>query len=142
MEFIYAQSPGNMKGLLIGMLFASEGIAVGLSSLVTLIIAKGAPVFHFCSFFGNTRGFYKQVLNAASKCTERLHQGFRYSCTDGILFVYLILAVVAVVSAILFGVGACMYKPRRRDQDPYMPIWLMEDREEPRIKHMLRKCCC
>lgn len=139
-EFIYAQSPSNMKGLLIGMLFASEGVAIGLSAVATLIISKFAPAYHFCAFFGNTRSFYSQVLDIGSSCKEKLHDSV-FGCTDGVLFWYLILAVFAVVSAVLFGVGAHRYKLRRRDQDPYMPIWLLEDRET-KIKHMLRKCCC
>ena len=44
-EFIYAQSPGNMKWLLIGMLFASYGIALALSGLITLVLSLAPPVF-------------------------------------------------------------------------------------------------
>ena len=140
MEFIYAQSPGNVKGLLIGMLFASEGIAMGLSALVTLIVSKCAPPTHFTSFFGNTHDFSSLALNISSPCRQHL-QHSTFGCADGVLFSYLVLAVIAIVSAVLFGVGAVSYKHRRRDQDPYMPIWFLEERETG-IKHMLRRCCC
>jgi preprotein translocase subunit SecY len=130
-----------MKGVLIGMLFASEGIAMGISALITLIVAKGAPASNFAAFFGNTRDFYKEVLNANSSCRERLKESL-FACTDGTLSVYLIFAVIAVIFTVLFGVGACMYKNRRRDADPYLPIWLMEDKQESKMKSFFRKCCC
>ena len=137
MEFIYAQSPGNTKGLLIGMLFASEGMAMGLSAILTLVVSKLTPTGHFCSFFGNARDFYLKVLDKSSECW----QGSTFVCSDGVLFVYLVLALIAIIFAVLFCVGAILYKHRRRDQDPYMPIWFMEDRETG-IRHMIRRCCC
>ncbi len=139
-EFIYAQSPGNMKGMLIGMLFASEGISMGLSALVTLALSR-APPYHFCSFFGNERSFYMEVLNFGSNCRAELKDSI-FGCADGILFAYIILAGIAVTSAVVFGVAAVRYKRRRRDQDPYMPLWLIPDDRETTLRSIIRKCCC
>ena len=68
-EFIYAQAPGSMKGLLIGMLFASEGIAMGLSAIITFILSF-SPNYQFFAFFANTPDFYKEVLNGTSSCLQ------------------------------------------------------------------------
>lgn len=141
MEFIYAQSPSNMKGMLIGMLFASEGLALGLNALATVLISKLVPPYHFCSFFGNTLKFYLAALNPASTCRKALRESM-FGCVDGILFAYLILAVIAIISAVLFGVAAVTYKRRRRDKDPYMPIWLFAEGKETTLQYLIRKCCC
>ena len=129
-----------MKGMLIGLLFASEGIALGLSAFVTLILSR-APAYHFCSFFGNTRTFYREVLELGSSCRSKLTASM-FGCVDGVLFAYMVLAGIAVVSAVVFGVAAVRYKRRRRDQDPYMPIWLIPDDRETTIRSIIRKCCC
>lgn len=141
MEFIYAQSPGNMKGMLIGLLFASEGISMGLSALVTLTLSKASPQNHFCSFFGNKRTFYKEVLDVGSSCRAKLKDSL-FGCVDGILFAYIILAGIAATSAVVFAVAAIRYKRRRRDSDPYMLLWLIPDDNETTIRSIIRKCCC
>lgn len=138
MEFIYAQSPGNMKGMLIGMLFASEGIAMGVLGFITFVISR-VPMYHFCSFFGNSRGFYSHVLDGS--CKAELGKAV-FGCTDGIMFSYIILALISIVSAIMFAMGATLYKKRRRDLDPYMPVWLIPEDRETKLKRALRKCCC
>ena len=140
-EFIYAQSPGNMKGLLIGLLFASEGISMGLSALVTLTLSEASPQNHFCSFFGNKRMYYKEVLDTWSPCRAKLQDSI-FGCVDGILFAYMILGGIAVMSAVVFAVAALRYKPRRRDSDPYMPLWLIPDDKETAMHSIIRKCCC
>ena len=127
-----------MKGMLIGMLFASEGIAMGVSGLVTFIISR-VPKYHFCSFFGNSRSFYSHILDGS--CREELG-GSLFGCTDGVLFSYIILALISIASAIMFAVGATSYKKRRRDQDPYMPVWLIPEDRESKLKRALRRCCC
>ena len=40
-EFVCAQSPYNMRGLLIGLLYALGGIANGLAGLIVLIFGEG-----------------------------------------------------------------------------------------------------
>lgn len=140
-EFIYAQSPGSMKGLLIGMLFASEGIAMGLSAIVTVIISFSAHNYSFFSFFANNVEFYIEVLDAASNCTKAIKES-PFGCNDGILFVYALLIVVSILSAIFFGIAAMRYKYRRRDQDPYMLLWLIPEDKESRLQRIVRKCCC
>lgn len=127
-----------MKGMLIGMLFASEGIAMGVSGLVTLVISR-VPMYHFCSFFGNSRRFYAHVLDGG--CKAELKEA-TFGCTDGILFSYIVLALISIASAVMFAVGAVAYKKRRRDLDPYMPVWLIPEDRESRLKRALRKCCC
>jgi len=56
MEFIYAQSPVYMKGLLLGCFFFMQGIAVVLGSLLILSQSKGNSKYweHFKSFLAIT----------------------------------------------------------------------------------------
>ena len=129
-----------MKGMLIGILFAAEGIAMGISALV-IIMVSFIPPFHFCSFFGNTREFFSQVLNVASECRKKHSDSF-FGCTDGVLFVYVLFAIIAVISVAVFAVSAYKYKHRQRDRDPYLPIWLIPEDRQSTLQHIVRKCCC
>ncbi len=131
-----------MKGILIGMLFASEGLSLGLSSLVLTLI-KQVPQYNFFAFFGNSETFYDQVFNITSTCRLNLYKSdFIHACSDGVIFGYSIFAVIAVISAIVFVIAAVNYKKRRRDHDPYMPIWLIPEDKQTKIQYIVRKCCC
>ena len=61
-EFIYAQSPAYMKGILLGLLFGTEGIATGFAA-VFIALQDCAPQLGFCSFFGNTNFFWDNATS-------------------------------------------------------------------------------
>ena len=114
MEFIYAQSPGAMKGLLLGMLFFTSGMAMGFSSL--LIFLQGmANTFEFTSYFGNSYNM-QESLNCLSSMGRE--------CVDGPLFSYIVLAVAVLVSFIVFILAAYKYTPRRRGIEPHYNPYL------------------
>ena len=91
LEFISAQSPQSMKGLLIGVFFAIKGIFQLISTVVLFL------------FSTNTIWVRKHVT-AVTNC------GFGY-----LLFT----CVAALVGLILFSVVAKRYKYRERDDRPY-----------------------
>ena len=113
-EFIYAQSPGAMKGLLLGMLFLTTGMAMGFSALI-IYLQKYAHRFHFLSYFGNSKFYVKDIL----ECAAQPHETEK--CWDGPLFSYIILAVTVVLSGIVFMIAAVKYTFRRRDIEPFDP---------------------
>ena len=110
MEFIYAQSPGAMKGLLLGMLFLTSGLAMGLSA-VFIYLQSFADPFNFISFFGNSNTYVEDIF----KCliNDKKH------CMDGPLFCFILLAVVVLFSAAIFVKATLKYTFRRRDVEPY-----------------------
>ena len=91
LEFISAQSPQSMKGLLIGVFFAIQGIFQLISTIVLFL------------FSTNTIWVRKHVT-AVTNC------GFGY---------FLFTCVAALVGLILFSVVAKRYKNRERDDRPY-----------------------
>ena len=91
LEFISAQSPQSMKGLLIGVFFAIKGTFQLISTIVLFL------------FSTNTIWVRKHVT-AVTNC------GFGY-----LLFT----CVAALVGLILFSVVAKRYKYRERDDRPY-----------------------
>ena len=91
LEFISAQSPQSMKGLLIGIFFAINGISQLIGTVVLFL------------FSTNTIWVSKHV-KAVTNC------GFGY-----LLFI----CVAALVGLVLFSVVAKKYKYRERDDRPY-----------------------
>ena len=92
LEFISAQSPQSMKGLLIGMFFALKGIFQLISSAVLFL------------FSTNRIWVRSRHINAVTNC------GFGY-----LLFT----CVAGLIGLILFSVVAKRYKYRERDDRPY-----------------------
>ena len=94
-EFISAQSPHSMKGLLIGLLFAIQGIFKFLGAISVL-------PFSLKTLW---EGSYMQShLPSITNC------GFGY---------LLLNCTVALVSLVLFTVAAKRYKYRERNDPPY-----------------------
>ena len=114
MEFIYAQSPGAMKGLLLGMLFLTSGLAMGFSALA-IYLQGFAEQFHFLAYFGNSKSYVKDIL----KCISDHHN--KSPCVDGPLFAYIILAIAVVLSCTVFVMAAFKYTLRKRDIEPFDP---------------------
>ena len=111
-EFIYAQSPAVMKGLLLGLLFGTEGVAMGVAAF--LIFLQGqAKKFSFFSFFGNSDHYVKELIECVS---DR-----RKYCTDSPLFSYILVSIIVVLSVVFFCWAAFKYQFRKRDPDPYNP---------------------
>lgn len=113
MEFIYAQSPAAMKGILLGLLFGTEGIAMGCSAFVIYLQGK-AEKFNYFSFFGNSNHYVQDFL-------YRCLHGKHYRCEDGPQFAYILVGLFVFFSVIFFCVAAIRYKFRKRDMDPYNP---------------------
>ena len=111
-----------MKGLLLGLYFATAGVSTMLSAILFLILGS-LPMASFCSFFANTSTFYKEVLRPVtdSQCTGDT------PCMDSALCAYIIFTIVAVVSTVTFAIAAVKYKFRKRDPDPVFPFWLYPD---------------
>lgn len=118
MEFIYAQSPAAMKGLLLGMLFLTSGLAMGLSAAF-IYLQSFAHQLHFASFFGNSNEYIKDIF----QCLRKKHE-FLHDCTDGPLFSYILLAVVVLFSVAVFVSATVKYKFRKRDVEPYNPNFM------------------
>ena len=91
-EFISAQSPHTMKGVLVGLLFAVRG----LFQLIAAIV-----LFPFS---------LKNPWNLVAKETPQISCEFSY---------YLVISVIAFVGLVLFAVAARKYKYRKREEEPY-----------------------
>ena len=90
-EFISAQSPHSMKGLLLGTHFAIKGAYQFISSVALV---------PFTSY--------------------KLQDSEQHSLHTGCLFGYLLyICVIALIGLILFSVAARKYKYRERDDRPY-----------------------
>lgn len=101
-----------MKGLLLGMLFFTNGMAMGFSSLL-IYLQNSAPEFHFPSYFGNSKANVMDNLDCLSK---------GHNCVNGPLFSYVILAVTVLLSGVVFIIAAYKYTLRRRDVEPFNPL--------------------
>ena len=117
MEFIYAQSPGAMKGVLLGMLFLTEGIAMGFAAFIIFLQGQSHP-FHFTSFFGNSNNY---VIDILRNCLLKPHHDGELKCVDGPMFSYVLLAVVVILAIVVFTGAAIKYSFRKRDIEPYNP---------------------
>ena len=112
MEFIYAQSPAVMKGLLLGLLFGTEGVAMGVAAFFIYLQGQ-AKEFSFFSFFGNSDRYVQDLI----ECLNDKHE----SCTDSPLFSYILVSIIVILSVIFFYYAALKYQFRKRDPDPYNP---------------------
>lgn len=99
-----------MKGLLLGMLFLTTGLAMGFSALI-IYLQKFADNFHFTSYFGNSKSYVKDILKCAAD----------KECWDGPIFSYVILTGAVVLSGAAFVIAAVKYTFRRRDIEPFDP---------------------
>ena len=98
-EFIYAQSPGYMKGVLIGCLFTTEGIAMLLGSVLFAILAKVQT---------NVTGVFK---TCSSPCTcSNNSSGFAIA-------LYSIVVVIALISFVMFRCVVRNFVVRKREND-------------------------
>ena len=123
-----------MKGVLLGLFFATEGVSMLLSSLFMIILDR-LPKMSFCSYFANTKDFYHELLSNGQCMGNRtlLDNNFTNSttslyhkdgCMDSAICTYMIFVFVAILSTITFTIAACQYKFRKRDPDPVFPFWL------------------
>ena len=97
-EFIYAQSPVYMKGLLLGCLFFTEGLALTLGSLLFLSQTNGRTVFW---------EYFRTIKKNANYCDVPVEAG---SCISA----YTIIAIVTFLGIVLFFYSARSYKSRIR----------------------------
>ena len=104
-----------MKGLLLGMLFFTSGMAMGFSSLLIFLQGGKKKQFEFTSYFGNSYKVQESLNCLSSKGRE---------CVDGPLFSYIVLAVAVLVSFIVFILAAYKYTPRRRGIEPHYNPYL------------------
>ena len=153
MEFIYAQSPAAMKGLLLGLFFATAGVSTLLSSILMLVLGQLHPM-SFCSYFANTNKFYEEVLNGnqcmGNETLNSLAGGATTSlvgnaaCMDSAICAYIIFTMIALISTVMFAIAAARYKFRKRDPNPEFPFWLYPDtpKEDSACKRVLRCLCC
>ena len=96
-EFIYAQSPSYMKGLLLGCLFFIEGCALTLGSLLFVSQKKGDSVYWE----------YYKAFTSDDLCDIPIEAGSSIAA-------YIIIAVVTLLGIALFCYSAKKYKPRVR----------------------------
>ena len=94
-EFIYAQSPAYMKGLLLGCLFFTEGFSMNLGSLLILSQSTG------------TTAYWQFLKSLHHLCDARANAG---SCFAA----YTIIAITTVLGILLFLYSAKNYKTRIR----------------------------
>lgn len=126
-----------MKSFLLGLLFGTEGIAMGFASLF-IGLQNTATDDSFFSFFGNTNYFYRDVTS--HPCTTKLQNGrIANQCLDSPLFSYIILLGITLVSVSMFVVNSLRYKFRRRDADPYVHPWNHGPDEQS--SHLCPSCC-
>lgn len=98
-EFIYAQSPSDMKGLLLGCLFFIEGCALTLGSLLFVSQFKGDTVYWE----------YYKTISSDDLCTAPKETGSS-------LAAYMLIAIVTLLGIALFCYSAKKYKSRVRDK--------------------------
>ena len=91
-EFISAQSPHTMKGVLVGLLFAVRGFFQLIEALL---------LFPFS---------VKDIWNKLVRETPQISCGFSY---------YLVTSIIALVGLVLFMIAARKYKYRKREEEPY-----------------------
>ena len=97
-EFIYAQSPVYMKGLLLGCLFFTEGLALTLGSLLFLSQSKGSSVYW---------EYFSTIEKDANYCDVSVEAGSSISA-------YIIIAIITFLGIVLFFYSARNYKSRIR----------------------------
>ena len=105
-EFISAQSPYNMQGLLIGLFFSIQGIFYLLSAILQYVFS--------------TRKVYTYLFieETSFSC------GFWYYC---------IAVTLSLFGLVLFTILACRYKKRQREDWIVNEITLIEDYFVPTV---------
>lgn len=98
-EFICAQSPYNMRGLLIGIFFSFQGLS-SLASLLFQFVFSSEDVYSY-PFYGKT----------GRTC---------------VFWYFLIATGVSALGLVFYGVVACKYKRRMRD-DVFNEVALIEE---------------
>ena len=87
MEFIYAQSPHTMKGLLIGLLYFSKGVSAALAVAIFSILAIPVCAESLCNVTTNRLLWYNDIDMA-----------------------------VALIGLGMYTAAALLYKKRTRDK--------------------------
>jgi len=100
-EFIYAQSPGYMKGVLLGCLFSTEGFAMLLGSLLFVLLSKIDG-----SIFRTFNICYSEDI---CKCSDN-DNGFAIG-------LYVVVLAIALISFVMFRYAVHKYIVRKRDRD-------------------------
>ena len=90
MEFIYAQSPHAMKGLLIGLYFCGNGLGAALAAVVLVILGIHAPA--------DSSAKSKNII------------------INHVLWYIVITMTVALVGFGVYAAAAVLYKKRTRDR--------------------------
>ena len=91
-EFISAQSPHTMKGVLVGLLFAVRGF---------FQLIEAVLLFPFSA---------KTIWNKVAIETPQISCEFSY---------YLVTSFIALVGLVLFAIAARKYQYRKREEEPY-----------------------
>ena len=94
-EFISAQSPQSMKGLLVGVLFAIKGLFLLVSSIALF-------PFSLQNLWSSNDHFASRILS-----------------TDCVFGYLLFTCVVSLIGLILFSIATKWYKLRERDDRPF-----------------------
>jgi len=102
-EFIYAQSPGYMKGVLIGCLFTTEGVAMLLGSLLFIILAK----FHTDT---NVTHIFETCYSSSPCDCNNTTNGYAIALYATIVF-------IALISFIMFRCVVHRFVVRKREKD-------------------------
>ena len=91
-EFISAQSPHTMKGVLVGLLFAVRGF---------FQLIEAVLLFPFS---------VKKIWSKVARETPQISCEFSY---------YLVTSFIALVGLVLFAIAARKYQYRKREEEPY-----------------------
>ena len=94
LEFVSAQSPHTMKGLLLGVFYAVRGFFIIMGCTLVLPFAKGL---------------------------WDKHEGKLFNC--GVSF-YVSVSLLGVVGLVVFGVAVRFYRYRQREDQPYDPRYV------------------
>ena len=99
-EFICAQSPAYMKGLLLGFLFFIEGCAMVLGSLLFITQSGGKTVWW---------EYFRIIPKHMNFCCSHYDVD-----TGSCLSAYVIFTIIAILGILLFCFSARKYKTRVR----------------------------
>ena len=110
---------------------------MGIAGILVLL-HNLAPKLSVYAYFGNANNYYKRITK--SHCIDRAHGD---ECMDSAMSTFVVFALVATLSIIFFVIVALRYKYRKRDLDPYLPIWLIppNDKKEGLCRRILKMCC-
>ena len=115
-EFISAQSPHTMKGVLVGLLFAVRGF---------FQLIEAVLLFPFSA---------KQIWSRVAIETPQISCEFSY---------YLVTSFIVLVGLVLFAIAARKYQYRKREEEPYSQsrveeIYdrMLQEREQRRVSRI------